>query len=203
MKLYIIRHGETDWNIVRRLQGRSNTKLNDRGRELARITGKALRNVPFTRCYSSPLDRAMETAQILLENRNIPIIPDDRLCEIGFGIYEGLICSKKNYEIPDPEFMYFFSASEKYHCPEGGESLEQLCTRTTAFLRELAENPEFEEETILITTHGAALRGLLSSIQMEDLSQFWKGGVYKNCSVTILEAHKGQVRLLEANKTWY
>ncbi len=203
MKLYVVRHGETDWNIVKRLQGRSDTHLNEKGRELAKIVGEALRDIPFTRCYSSPLSRAMETAKLVLGEHNVSIIPEERIAEISFGIYEGMVSDKKNYEIPDPEFMYFFSAPEKYHHPKGGESLESLCARTTEFLRELVENPELEEETILIVTHGAALCGFLSSIQMEDLSQFWSGGVYKNCSVSILEAHHGKVKILETNKVYY
>lgn len=203
MKLYVIRHGETDWNIVRRLQGRSNTHLNEKGKELAKITGEALKEIPFTRCYSSPLSRAMETAQLVLGERDIPIIPEERIAEISFGIYEGKICTKDVYEIPDPDFMYFFSAPEKYHHPKDAESIEDLCVRTTEFLRELVENPELEDETILIATHGAALRGMLSSLQMEDLSQFWSGGVYRNCSVSILESHNGDVKILETNKIFY
>ena len=203
MKLYVIRHGETDWNVVKRLQGRSNTQLNEKGRELAKITGEALKEIPFTRCYSSPLDRAMETAKLILGDRKISIIPEERIAEISFGIYEGLVSAKEGYEIPDPDFGYFFSAPEKYRCPEGGETLESLCVRTTEFLWELVENPALENEIILITTHGAAIRGFLSSLQMEDLSQFWSGGVYKNCSVSTLEAHNGIVKILETNKIYY
>ena len=62
MKLYIIRHGETEWNVKRRFQGRSDIPLNEEGRRLARITSEALRSVPFTRIYTSPLKRAYETA---------------------------------------------------------------------------------------------------------------------------------------------
>ncbi len=203
MKLYIVRHGETDWNRMRRLQGHSNTQLNERGKELARITGEALKNVCFSRCYSSPLDRAVQTAQLILGDRCIPICKEDRICEIGFGVYEGLSCLAEANEIPDPDFMYFFTAPEKYRHPEGGESIQQLCARTTAFLQEITHRSDLEEENILLVTHGAALRGLLSSIQMKDLSQFWGEGVSKNCSVTILEAHGGKVKILEENKTWY
>lgn len=203
MKIYVVRHGETDWNKVKRLQGRSNTHLNEIGRSLAKITGEALKEIPFTKCYSSPLSRAYETAQLVLGERDIPIIPEERLAEISFGIYEGMISAKDGYEIPDPDFSYFFTAPEKYHHPEGGESIESLCKRTTEFLRELVENPDLEEETILISTHGAAERGFLSSLQMKDISEFWSGGVYKNCSVCILESHYGQVEILEVNKIFY
>ena len=73
MRLYIIRHGETEWNVLRRFQGRSDIPLNDEGRRLARITAEALSEVPFARIYTSPLKRAYETAMIIKGERDIPI----------------------------------------------------------------------------------------------------------------------------------
>ena len=65
MKLYIIRHGETDWNKEKRLQGQSDTQLNEYGIELARITGEALKDVHFDYIFSSPLKRAYKTAELI------------------------------------------------------------------------------------------------------------------------------------------
>ena len=88
--LYIIRHGKTDWNNERKLQGRTDIPLNEEGIEMARRARDEYRNVPFDICYCSPLKRARQTADILLEGRDIPIITDDRLLEMSFGIYEGI-----------------------------------------------------------------------------------------------------------------
>ena len=112
MRLYIIRHGETEWNVLRRFQGRSDIPLNDEGRRLARITAEALSEVPFARIYTSPLKRAYETAMIIKGERDIPVIEEPRIIEIGFGDYEGLCCGKEHYNIPDPEFMNFFHKPE-------------------------------------------------------------------------------------------
>ena len=65
MRLYMIRHGETEWNVKKRFQGQSDIPLNNEGRKIARITAEALADVPFTRVYTSPLKRAYETAIIL------------------------------------------------------------------------------------------------------------------------------------------
>lgn len=203
MRLYMIRHGETDWNVVRRLQGRADIPLNEEGRRLARITSKALEEVDFSVIYTSPLLRAKETATIIKADRDIPMIEEERIQEISFGIYEGYHCGKDNYDIPDPAFIHFFEKPECYHPPQGAESIEQLCKRTSDFLQELIHNKTMEKETVLISTHGAALRGLLSSINMGGIENFWKGGVHKNCAVTILDVNDGQISLLEEGKIYY
>ena len=83
--IYLFRHGETDWNKERRLQGQSDIPLNAFGRELAIKTAAALETIPFDRAFSSPLDRAVETARILLGSRSTYLTTDHRLMEINFG----------------------------------------------------------------------------------------------------------------------
>ena len=203
MKIYIIRHGETEWNNLRKLQGRSDTELNEVGIRLAEITAEALKDIPFNIAYTSPLKRAYKTAEIIVGDRHIPLIPDERIQEVSFGAYEGLGCSKDNYEIPDPEFEYFFQAPEKYVAKNGAESIEDLCKRTTEFLREITSNPELEDKTVLIATHGAALKGLLSSVGNKEKKDFWGMGVHRNCAVTELESHQGEITLIEENRIYY
>ena len=67
MKIYFVRHGETDWNKDRKIQGQVNISLNEFGRHLARETAKGLKEIPFDVCFTSPLDRARETAEIILD----------------------------------------------------------------------------------------------------------------------------------------
>ncbi len=203
MRLYIMRHGQTEWNVSKRLQGRSDTELNETGRELARKTGEALLTVPFTAAFTSPLKRAKETARLALGGRDIPVIEDERLIEISFGVYEGLSSGKEHYEIPDPDFSFFFTAPDRYQAPEGAESFASLHARTADFLRDITTRPELEEETILVATHGAAGRALLNALRTFEMKDFWNGGVSKNCSVAILESHLGKVRLLEENRVYY
>lgn len=88
--LYIMRHGKTDWNACHKLQGRTDIPLNDKGRMMAAEAGEKYADIHFDECYSSPLARAKETAEIFLKGRGVPVYTDDRLVEMGFGIYEGI-----------------------------------------------------------------------------------------------------------------
>ena len=97
MKIYVIRHGETDANKNGVLQGSSNWPLNEDGVKLAKISGENMKGIKFDACFSSPLDRAMQTAKLILENSNndIEIQVDNRLAEFNMGIYEGKKITKE------------------------------------------------------------------------------------------------------------
>ena len=82
--LYIMRHGRTDWNDLRKLQGKTDIPLNEEGRLMAEKARETYNDVHFDVCYCSPLIRAKETAEIFLKGRSIPVIYDDRLKEMGF-----------------------------------------------------------------------------------------------------------------------
>ena len=88
--LYIMRHGKTDWNLLHKLQGRTDIPLNDMGIKMAKEARERYKDVHFDICYCSPLTRARQTAELVLEGRDVPVVIDDRLAEMGFGIYEGV-----------------------------------------------------------------------------------------------------------------
>ena len=85
--VYIMRHGKTDWNAKHKLQGRTDIPLNEEGIQMAEQAKEKYKDVNFDICYCSPLVRAKQTAEIVLEGRNIPIVYDDRLMEMCFGVY--------------------------------------------------------------------------------------------------------------------
>lgn len=203
MVIYLIRHGETDWNTKRLLQGATDIPLNQNGIEVAELTAEGLRDVEFDLIFTSPLKRARETAEIIRGERKIPIIPDERLREICFGPYEGLCCQKEGWNIPDPDFEKFFTSPGEYVPPKGGESIRQLCERTTQFLQELVHQKDYQDKTILLSGHGAVVKGLLSSITITDLKDFWNGGVHKNCGVSILDVNEGKITLRQENVIYY
>lgn len=123
--------------------------------------------------------------------------------EMGFGPYEGLCCREEGWNIPDPGFRHFFDAPEKYQPPEGGESFQQVSARLEDFLKELLNNQSLQDKTVLLSTHGAALCGMLRLLKHNPMEKYWDGGVHKNCAVTIAEAAKGQVRILQEAVTYY
>lgn len=203
MKIYVLRHGQTPWNVERRLQGRSDTELNENGREAARITGEAFQKIPFDLVFTSPLKRARQTAELFLGERNVPILEEERIIEISFGDYEGLSCARDHYQIPDQEFLNFFDRPECYRTPPHGESLEELGKRTKEFMEELFQRKDLEDKTVLLSSHGCATRGILNSIRIFSMEDFWHGGVPKNCSVALIEVEKGIPRLIYENRTFY
>lgn len=202
MKLYFVRHGETDWNKARKIQGQVDIPLNAFGRHLAVETGKGLKEIPFDLCISSPLSRARETGELILAGRDVPIVTDERIIEMAFGEWEGGCCARDGWNLPD-EFHNFFDAPDKYRAPKGGEDFAAIKKRTGEFLEEIYKREDLKEKNVLITTHGAALCALLNNIKKKPLSEFWGGGVHKNCAVTEVEVTDGVPKILSENKAYY
>lgn len=204
MKMYIIRHGQTPWNARKCLQGRSDVDLNENGIYLAELTGKALRDVTFDMAFTSPLIRAKHTAQCILAGRKVPIIEDERLIEISFGIYEGCCYAEENRQVPQQWIENFFHAPQDYVAAPGGESLDDVEKRTRNFMEDICSRKELQDKTILVSTHGCALRGLLNSIRESNREDYWHGGVSKNCAVSIVTCNRGEkLVLVEENHIYY
>ncbi len=204
MKMYIIRHGQTPWNARKCLQGRSDVDLNENGIHLAELTGAALRDVPFDMAFTSPLIRAKHTAQCILAGREVPIVEDARLIEISFGIYEGCCYAEENRQVPPQWIENFFHAPQDYVAALGGESLDDVERRTRDFMEDICDRKELQDKTILVSTHGCALRGLLNSIRESNREDYWHGGVSKNCAVSIVTCNRGEKPVLvEENHIYY
>lgn len=202
MKLYVIRHGETFWNKERRLQGQKGTDLNEKGIRLAEVTSEAMKNVPLDLCITSPLLRAKHTAAIMTRGRNIPTIEDSRIEEIAFGEWEGLHCMPPKLEIPADQWSVFFSDPFHFVPPKGGEAIPDVIRRTGGFLKDVLANPDFRDKSILISTHGCAMRALLNPYY-ENPGDFWQGGVPKNCAVSEIEAKDGKSRMTVSDRIFY
>lgn len=202
MRLYLIRHGETDWNRQRRLQGHSDIPLNEAGRQEARAAGERLKKIHLDCAFTSPLKRARETAQLVLGGREIPLYEDARIREIGFGVAEGEQGRDQAMQ-PTGIFAEFFYTPESYVPPRGGEDVRMLCSRTWSFLEDITSRKELQEQSVLIATHGAALQSMLLWIKKLSYQDFWKSGLKKNCSVTVAEVRDGQARLLEEGEKNY
>lgn len=197
MKIYILRHGETALNAKRVMQGRIDEPLNGNGRELALITGKALKGTRFDCCISSPLNRARETAAIILREsgNDIPVLLDDRLLEIDFGDLEG----KKLSEMGERGYGFYMDPFRFDGFP-GGESIRDVCRRTQLFLKELVARDD--GKTYLVSTHGCAMRGMVNYLS-EEPENYWFGHAPYNCSFTIVDAEGGDARIAELDKVYY
>ena len=178
--LYVMRHGKTDWNVLHKLQGRTDIPLNQEGIIMARNAAYEYRNVNFDICYCSPLIRAAEIARLLLEGRNIPIVFDDRLIEMGFGEYEGI---ENSFDIKDCPINVIFKSPDKYKESIGGsETFDELFDRTGAFLKEIVYPQLKENKDILIVGHGAMNSSIVCQVKGLDIKDFWSAGI-PNCKL--------------------
>lgn len=192
MKLYLMRHGETDWNKKHLFQGRTDIPLNEKGRLVAELTKAGLKDITFDVAFCSPLSRAKETAQIVLEGREIELIVDERIIEMGFGDYE-----KTSMHELDDKMKTFFMAPHEYQDEKGVETFEAVLDRCNSFWQDVLSNPKYQDSTILVATHGATLRGLVCAFKENSIQDFWQGGVHKNCGMTIVEVENGERKVLQ------
>ena len=201
MLIYIVRHGLTEWNKLKKLQGAADVPLAKEGILLAKKTGEALQGVKFDICFTSPLSRAKQTAECVLGERDIPIIPDKRIQEINFGVLEGNQVRDAEGNYIDPQIETFFRDPVKFKRPENGEDIFDLIALTKEFWDEKISDPDLADKTILIASHGCAVRALLQNVD-PDPENFWRGSVPPNCGVNLVEVKNGKTTLLEEDKVY-
>lgn len=152
MLLYLVRHGETDWNLARRIQGSTDVPLNETGRSQATATGRLLAQRHWDAIYSSPLSRARETASIIAEMIGLPSPrPVEKLVERAYGDAEGLA---------DPELSTRFPGDTPV---PGRESRGAVLARVLPALVALAE--AHPDETIIVVSHGGVIRSVLNAVE--------------------------------------
>lgn len=185
MEIFLIRHGETDWNREGRWQGRENISLNAAGKAQARLLGEALRTVPFAAIYTSPLARARETAEAVGRYHDCPLFDDPGLIERSFGKLSGLLPEER-------------AAFEKTGAPAGVEPWEALAKRTlSAALRIAALHPAGERAAVV--THGAWINALLATLSGGKIGS--GKTLLKNTSVSILRGDGAGLVIVQYNLT--
>lgn len=185
MKLYLVRHGQTDWNLQGKLQGGTDIPLNENGKNAAIELGKKLKDIHFDKIYSSPLMRAYETATLICGKRNIPIIKDKRLCEISFGNGEG--SSWKDWHKDENPYSSFFFNPGNYLPPPNGETLEHVMNRTKDFIQKVIEVQYSQAERVMVVAHGALNCALMCYLENNTKENFWGKGLPANCQAIIFE----------------
>lgn len=171
--IYIIRHGQTEMNSRKVLQGRSDLPLNAAGISQAEETAALLdrMGITFDRVFSSPLIRAVRTAELLAPG--IPVESDIRLIEMDYGPYEGM-----DLLAPAPEVIRFFSDFVNNPAPEGMEPLASVVARAGKFMESLRGL----DGNILISTHAIAMKGILEYLTPGSGGAYWSRNI-GNCAV--------------------
>ncbi len=178
--LYLMRHGKTDWNAIKKIQGQSDIPLNEEGRRSAREAREANADLSFDICFCSTLVRAKETAAIFLEGKETPVVYDERLQEMGFGIYEGF---EHVFEHPECPLYTLFQDPAGYRAEGGAESLEELRARTDAVLEERILPEVNNGKNVLITAHGGVGASILSRFRNTPTERFWEDNLIGNCEL--------------------
>ena len=171
--IYIIRHGQTELNNSKALQGRSDLPLNDNGIKQAAETAKKLSDIGirFDHVFTSPLIRAKQTARIIAPYAE-PVI-DDRLIEMDYGKYEGI-----SFDEFPPEILEFFSDFQNNPAPETMEQLPCVVKRVGEFIEDIKDL----SGNILISTHAIAMKGALEYLTPESKGSYWSKNIW-NCAV--------------------
>lgn len=185
MEIFVTRHGQTDWNVLEKLQGQTDIELNDIGRQQAKETGELIKNENIDLIISSPLKRAKETAQIINRNFNVSIIEDNRLMERRFGKCEGLTKNdrKKLKEI-NPEINDIWNYNKNINF-NNMETMKEFRSRIYEFLDDMIK--DYKDKNILIVTHGGTsvyIKCYFLKIPLEklvDRGEVIKG--LKNCEI--------------------
>lgn len=180
MKLYIIRHGQTDWNIARKIQGRQDIPLNERGHFQAQCLGKAMENRPITAVFSSPQIRAMETAIAVASPAGVPVIPVKDLMEINYGVWEG---KTEEELLRDDRALYeaWWSHPAETAPPEG-ESINQVNERCRQAWKEI--KPQLTGDAAIVA-HGGLLAHFME--QLLGSESIAASTVAHNASITTIE----------------
>ncbi|MBQ0056628.1 MAG: histidine phosphatase family protein [Bacteroidales bacterium] len=208
MRLYLLRHGETDWNRSHRFQGRIDIPLNQAGRDLAIETRRNMPVIQFDKVYCSPLIRAVETSHILLEGR-FPIddiIIDERISEVCFGEWEGCDIDAVSEDPSHPLYECLWHPDlyypEKFNSDTKAESLHRLAERAGAFLRDEIMPLEGKCDNVLIVAHGALNRAIVVAAGYKTVADFW-AIKYPNCCLTTLDITEGKATLVRESEIFY
>ena len=144
MEILLTRHGQTEWNVLGKVQGRADIELNEKGIQQAEETGKALNKEKIDLIICSPLKRAKQTAEIINKDRNIQIIYDEDVIERDFGEFEGI--NKKDFDF---EGYWSYEQNNKY---EKAENIKDFFKRVYNFLDRIQN--EYKDKRVLIVAHG-------------------------------------------------
>jgi broad specificity phosphatase PhoE len=192
-RVFIVRHGETDYNAQHRWQGQIDVPLNPLGLAQAEKLAAHFSTIEIDAIFSSDLSRAYATAQKVAEIKNLPVIVEPRLREISVGVFEGL--TREEIMQKYPTDLELWDTSEDF-APPNGESRVQVQERAYQIWLELIQQDDYE--TILISTHGAFIRMLYKNIAPHE---YEKHKHIKNTSISLFERNEDGWKMIFVNQT--
>lgn len=197
-KIYLVRHGESEWNVLKKIQGQKNISLTQKGIEQAKLIGNRLINEKIDKIYSSDLSRAYKTATIIGNIIECDVTSIEELREINFGVWEGLT----NDEIMNKyssDLILWRKEPEKLNL-NGAETLKELQTRAIKRLNKLIYDENINN--VLIVSHGVTLKTIILGLLDISLSNI-KNLTLNNVSLSIVEFREHNKVLKLLNDTYH
>ena len=196
MRLILIRHGETEWNVSGRYQGQTDIPLSDRGRAQAEALGRRFASIPVDAVYSSPLQRAYDTAAAIARVKGLPIQKADGLKELDFGEWDG-----NTKEVNEEKFGEAFTRYriEPFHYPMPGEgTLNRAKLRVGAALEDIKELYRHTDKTVVVVANGGILK-LAIFYLMDMTSRLYRCIELDNTSLTVIDIEEDRCILRVLN----
>ena len=166
-KFIITRHGQTEWNVEKRMQGQANSPLTELGRQQADALRQRLSGTDFAAVYCSSLQRAIDTAEIICNGKDNTIVTLDSLMEIAIGSWSGMLLTEVEEAYPEQSHN-FWKNPDAYVPMPGGETYQQLRDRAGKTLLELAK--KHRNQTVLVVSHGIVLKLLYNIFRYQPLA---------------------------------
>ncbi|MDO5417471.1 MAG: histidine phosphatase family protein [Lachnospiraceae bacterium] len=155
-KIYLIRHGQTDWNLAKRIQGSQDIPLNETGKRQAALLAEGMRTRPVARFFSSPMKRARETARAVADSQNVPLYLVDGLEEIHYGEWEGMTMEEIRTRFPEEYTAWWKDPVNG--APPGGESQMEVLLRSARAMEAIkADAAKDRAGAVAVVSHGAAI----------------------------------------------
>ncbi|PEA53078.1 histidine phosphatase family protein [Bacillus pseudomycoides] len=186
--VYITRHGETEWNVEKRMQGRKNSNLTETGILQAKQLGKRMKDMALDVIYSSPSGRAIHTAQLIKGDRDTPIVTDEHLYEIDMGVWEGYT-QVELQEKYAKDFDLFWNAPHRYES-KTGESFYDARERVLKGLTYILQ--KHEGENVLIVSHAITALLMVGHFEQRPIEHIWNGPFMHSASLSMIEFKEGE-----------
>lgn len=192
MKFLFVRHGETDWNVKKKIQGSTDIPLNENGIRQAQELAKELveQNVKAARIYTSPQVRAAKTAEIIGQALQVECFVEDGLREMDLGLWEGRNWDEIQRE--DKATFLYWNAHRRYTRTPQGESYNDVLGRT---LEALADIMRREAEDVVVVSHSAVIMALLCYLAGAPFEEEIMIARYKLNNVEIAEVESEKIQL--------
>ena len=188
-KIYLFRHGETDWNVLHKMQGSKDIELNENGIQQAKQNAEFLKDFGIEYIYSSPLKRAFITGKILADKIGVEIEVANDLIEANFGKYEGVEKSKIKEDFGEENYENFFHSMEGLDISFPlGEKNGDMRNRIVNAVKNICKTTKYN--TVAVASRGCVLREFLRALDFEDDSGL------KNCEVVEAEFDDDELRIV-------